>query len=280
MTAIAVVVVGAAILGLVANAFLHPVLDRFHKQFGVDKMKTDSWASGALGPSVTLLALFLAFVLADAASSFSEARSATRSEATVIERIYTTSGFLEEPYRQRLQRSTVCYARAVAGPEWKEMADGGMSDLPPVWTGTGPRGLRTTFSEMGGDHVLFRTLINADQARAAARRTRITQASPSIPQSLITFLIVVIAAVLLYHAVTSPPRSFLHALATVVSTATMLAALALTHTLDRPFSGAIEIGPTQMQTTAHDLTADFVSHFGVARVGCDRDGRPTKVSAS
>ena len=279
MTAIAVVVLGAAIVGLAANVFLHPRIERANARFGVDGSKTDSWAGSVLGPSVTLLALFLAFVIAGASGSFSEAKSAAQSESTVIERVYRTAGFLEEPYRRRLQRSALCYSRAVAGPEWKAMAVGGTSTVPLEWTGTGHNGMRRSFREMGADHVLFGKLTVADQARADARRTRLTQASPSIPDSLIVFLIVVIAAVLLYHAVTSPPRSVLHALATVFALATMLAALGLIHTLDRPFSGAIEIEPTEMRDTARTLSADFVGHYGSQRVRCDRNGRPTGARA-
>jgi hypothetical protein len=155
------------------------------------------------------------------------------------------------------------------------MADGGTSTVPLEWTGTGHNGMRRTFREMGADHVLFGKLTVADQARADSRRTRLTTASPSIPESLIVFLVAVIAAVVLYHAVTSPPRSVLHALATVFAVGTMLAALGLIHTLDRPFSGAIEIKPTQMRDVSRTLAADFVSHYGRQRVRCDRDGKPT-----
>ena len=171
--------------------------------------------------------------------------------------------------------SWVCYSRAVAGPEWKAKAVGATSTVPLEWTGVGHNGMRRSFREMGADHVLFGKLTVADQARADARRTRLTQASPSIPDSLIVFLIAVVAAVLLYHAVTSPPRSLLHALATVFALGTMLAALGLIHTLDRPFSGAIEIEPTEMRLTERTLSADFVGHYGSRRVRCDRDGNPT-----
>jgi hypothetical protein len=275
MTAIAAVVLGAAIVGLVANALLRPRMERQDAKHGIDSGKSNSWAFGVVGPSVTLLALFLAFVLADASSSFSDTKAAVQSETSVVERVYRTAGYLEEPYRRRLQRSALCYSRAVAGPEWRAMADGGTSTLPLEWTGTGHNGMRRSFRQMGADHVLFEKLTVADQERADARRTRLTEASPSIPAALIAFLIAVIAAVVLYHAVTSPPRSVLHAFATVFAVGTMLAALGVIYTLDRPFSGAIEIKPTPMRDTARDLTRDFVAHYGSIRVRCDRDGRPT-----
>ncbi len=280
MTAIAVVVLGAALVGLAANAFLHPRLQRANAKHDVQDAKSDSWAGSVLGPSLTLLALFLAFVLADATASFSGAKAAAQSESTVVERIYRTAGFLEEPYRRRLQRSALCYSRAVAGPEWRAMGDGSQSSIPVVWTGTGHNGMRRSFQEMGADHVLFGKLTVADQARADSRRARLTQATPTIPPSLIVFLVAVIAAVVLYHAVASPPRSVLHVLATVLALGTMVAALGIIHTLDRPFSGAIEVKPTDMQFTAQSLGADFVRHYGKQRVRCDRDGKPTGSRAS
>jgi hypothetical protein len=161
------------------------------------------------------------------------------------------------------------------------MVDGGQSSVPVEWTGTGHNGMRRSFREMGADHVLFGKLTVADQARADARRTRLTQTSPSIPESLIVFLVAVIAAVVLFHAVTSPPRSVLHILASVFAVATMLAALGVIHTLDRPFSGGgIHVEPTEMRYIAQTVGADFVGHYGKQRVRCDHDGKPIGSRAS
>jgi len=152
------------------------------------------------------------------------------------------------------------------------------SPVPDGWTGSGPRRMRRTFKALGPDNSLFSRLTSTDQRGAEARRARLGEASPSIPSSVLTFLVVVIAAVVLYHALTSPPRSGLHIAATAIAAGTMLAAVAVFLTLDRPFSGPIRIEPTQLQVTAGDITEDFVDAYGTARLRCDRNGNPTRTS--
>jgi len=281
MITIAAVIIGALVAAIFANNLLQPHLDRWHEKHGVDPGKAESWASGVLGPSVTLLALFLAFVIADVASTYSDAKKATRTEAAVIDDFAHTAAYLKDPYRRKLEGAALCYARAVAGPDWAAMRDGsgGSSTVPGVWTGLGPDGLRTTFHELGLSNALFFTLTEADQARADSRRTRLTVASPAVPKLLIAFMLAVIAAVLIYHAVTSPPRSFLHGFGTFVSVATLLGAMGLIYAFQRPFSGALEIKPTAFQATARTLTAGFVARYGEASVLCDANGNPVKAPA-
>jgi len=278
MLGIAAVILGAAVLGMVANRLLRPHLESYHNTHRVDMGKADSWASGVLGPSVTLLALFLAFVLAGASESYSQAKTAAQNEASVVDGFFETAGYLDDPSRQRLQRAALCYARSVAGPEWEAMRTGDASSVPAHWTGSGPDGMRREFRALGPGNSLFSTLTSADQRRDDARRSRLAESNPTISDAVLAFLLAVAAAVVLYHAVTSPPRSILHIVATVFAAATLLAGLAAIHTLDRPFSGATRIDPTQMRITADDIAEDYVERYGPARVGCDANGNPVRSS--
>ena len=311
MTAIAVVVLGAAIVGLAANVFLHPRLQRANAKYGVQDAKSDSWAGSVLGPSLTLLALFLAFVIADASGSFASAKSAAQSESTVIERVYRTAGFLEEPYRRRLQRSALCYSRAVAGPEWKAMADGGQSTIPVEWTGTGHNGMRRAFREMGADHVLFGKLTVADQARADARRTRLTQAARRSPtrsscsssrlsprSCCFTRSPLPRAACCTSSRRSSPSGRCLRRSASSTrsiarSRVPSRSSPRTCATPRRPSartswvttapsacaaSGRLAIEPTQMQITEEMIRGEFIERYGEDRLGCDKRGNPTKTS--
>ncbi len=282
MITIAVVIFGALAAAILANTYLQPHLDRALEDEKVDISKAESWAGSVLGPSVTLLALFLAFVITDVTTTYSQAKDATRTEATVIDRFAHTAGYLKDPQRRQLQVAAICYARAVAGPDWDAMkaGDGGSSDLPGVWTGLGPDGMRTVFHALGPSDSLFSTLTEADHERADARRARLTDASPSVPSSLIAFMLAVIAAVLIYHAVTSPPRGVIHALATFTSVFALLGAMGVIYTFEKPFTGALEITPAAIQTTERALSKDFVARYGAENVRCDADGRPIKAAAA
>ena len=277
MITIAVVIFGSLAAAIVANTYGQPYLDRWLERKGVDVSKAESWAASVLGPSVTLLALFLAFVIADVSSSYSQAKGATRTEAAVIEDFSQTAGYLKDPFRRQLQVAAICYARAVAGPDWDAMKDGngGMSTVPGEWTGLGPEGMRTVFHKLGPSDALFASLTDADRERADARRTRLTVATPAIPKILIAFLLAIIAAVLIYHAVTSPPKGVLHALGTATAVVALLGAMGLIYTFQRPFAGPLEISPASIQTTERALTKDFVSGYGAASVRCDARGHPT-----
>ena len=282
MITIAVVIFGALAAAILANTYLQPHLDRALADEKVDVSKAESWAGSVLGPSVTLLALFLAFVFTDVSTTYSEAKDATQTEAAVIDRLAQTARYLKDPQRRQLQVAAICYARAVAGPEWDVMKDGSgaSSDLPGVWTGLGPDGMRTIFHAIGPSDALFSTLTEADRQRADARRARLTVASPSLPPILIAFMLFVTAAVLIYHAVTSPPRGVLHAFATGTSVVALLGAMGIIYTFEKPFSGALEITPASLHTAERTRSKDFVARYGAEQVRCDADGRPVKAASS
>jgi len=278
MTLAVILIVGAAILGTVANAVWGPALKRHQERHGVSEFLTQTHTGNNYGPAATLLALLIAFVLAGATQSFSRAKTAVQTEASLVDNLFETAEYLKEPQRERLQHATVCYARAVAGPEWETMKTGGSSDVPRNWTGTRNNGIRSTLQALGPDDSLFSALSSADQKRGDARRTRLTEANPTIPGVLMAFMLGVMGTMIVFLAVASPRLSPFHIAATVISAATLLCAVALIRTLDRPFGGPIKIEPTQMQITAGDVTEDFTERYGKARIGCDASGNPTKPS--
>jgi hypothetical protein len=194
--------------------------------------------------------------------------------------LYKTADYVPEPERFRLQRATVCYARAIIGPDWDDMSDAKVtqSKVPPIWTGTEPTGIRYAFRQAGPESKLFETLLSTDQDRADRRRSRLTEAEPTIPTAVTTFMLFAIAITILFLALISPRRSVAHSSATVLAALTLVGALYLIHNLDRPFSGRLAIAPTQMQITHDAIFAEFKEHYGAARLGCDERGNPTKTS--
>ena len=277
MIVVAVVIFGAVIVGVVANRLLQPKIATYNKAHEIGPVSGQVPVAAIFGPVATLTVFFLGFALLTGAQSYSQAKLAIGVEAAVVDNIFETAAYLDEPFKRRLQRSAVCYSRAVAGPEWESM-DKGISDLSPVpsnWTGGKHNGIRKTFLDMGRDAPLFTTLLAADAKRGDSRRDRLAQATPKLPNVVFVFLLAGIAIGLCFLAVASPRSSPMHITALSVAAVVLFAAVFLIRSLDRPYTGALALQPTAMQTTADDVGEDFIDEYGKIRVRCDKDGNPT-----
>lgn len=281
MTVAIIAILGAAILGTLANFVWGPAIKRQQDKQGVSEFMAQTHTGNNYGPAATLLALLIAFVLGGAAQSYQQAKSSAQTEAASVDHIFESADYLEEPYKEHIQMAAVCYARAVIGPEWKTMAaDGSASDAPRNWTGSRNNGIRSTLAALGPEHPMFRVLQSADESRGDARGTRLGEAVPSIPNLMLAFMVGVMATMIVYLAVASPRGSPFHIAATVISALTLVCAIGLIHTLDRPFGGAIKIDPVQMQITEQADRDEFVETYGADRLLCDKNGTPTKAAAS
>lgn len=272
-----IVILGAGILGTLANFVWGPALKRQQDRQGVSEFLTQTVTGNNYGPAATLLALLTALVLAGAAQSYSRANTAVQTEASAVDNMFETAGYLKEPYRQRIQNAVVCYARAVVGPEWKTLHDTGEgSPVPSNWTGDRNNGIRSTLAAMTPENKLFSRMATADQRRGDARQARLAEANPSIPGLLMAFVVGVMATMIIFLAVSSPRLSPLHIAALVISSLTLLAAVGLIKTLDSPYRGLAAIEPTQMEFTQQDVGEDFAESYGAGRLTCDEQGNPTQ----
>jgi hypothetical protein len=282
MTVPVIVVVGSLIVGLLANLFVHERVIAVTNRKGLDPYYIHPTSANAFAPAATLLALFIAFVLFGASGSYSSAQTAVQTEAAVVDNFFETAEYLPDPQRQHLQRAAVCYARAVAGPEWASMAQGTgeLSPVPSNWTGTKHNGIRHTLLAVGPDSRLFTALTAADQKRGDARRNRLTQSRPKIAGLVSIFMLVGIAMMIIFFALVSPRRSVAHMSATAIAALTLVAALFLIHSLDRPFAGPLAIKSTEMRTTADQDGHDFIARYGASQLGCDANGNPVRSRSS
>lgn len=277
MIAAAVVIFGALAVGLIANRMLQPRITAYNKDHGIGAVSGQISIGSIFAPVATLTVFFLGFALLTGAQSYSQAKIAVGSEAAVVDNIFETAAYLQEPYKRRLQRAAVCYARAVAGPEWQSMGKGSIerSPVPSNWTGSGHNGIRKAFHDMGPGAPLFTNLLAADQKRGDARRDRLAQASPKIPGIVVAFLLIGIALGIGFLAMASPRTSPLHIAAVTLAAVVLFAAVFLIHSLDRPYSGPLALNPVAMQDSADDDAEDFIDEYGKSRVRCDQDGNPT-----
>ena len=175
--------------------------------------------------------------------------------------------------RQAMQASIVCYTRAVAGPEFEAMARGESSSVPSNYTGTGPYGLRNMFIELGPSHDLFDKLTSTDAERGDARRERLAQTRPSVPEVVSGFMLLLVGLTIIGLAFSIPRRANVPQIVTlVIVTVLTCASLLLIYALDRPFSGVLRIEPTEVQITAAQITEDYVENYPSSRLPCDDQG--------
>lgn len=274
MTLVSAVLLIALILGLVANQSLRPFF-----------MSDDEGSSIAdlLSPLAVLAALFIGLVLADVSTSYSSARESVAREAKLVDNLFETTEYLPNPTRGAMQASIVCYARAVAGPEWETMArgQGSLNRVPSNYTGTGPLGLRRMFIELGPSDPLWEKLTSADAERGDARRDRLAQARPSVPGIVSVFMLVLVGLTIAGLGFSIPRAHNLpHVIILIVVVVLTGASLLLIRSLDRPFGGVLAIKRTEMLTTAQQVTDDYNESYPGTPPPCDDEGRPTPTTGT
>ncbi|MGW4893199.1 bestrophin-like domain [Kitasatospora sp. NPDC004240] len=258
MILVIAVAVGALLAGLAANRYLRPRLLKEDDDTGMA-------VKDLVGPLLTLTVLLLAFVLASANGSYSKAEVASRGEARALDQLVEIAEYAPEAQRARLQASEVCYARAVRHQEWPAMADGTGSPAPSVWS----TDLRRAFRDLQGTPV-FGMLIAADNKRSDEREERLTQATASVPSTILWFLLATLAITVTALAVCLPRRDNRGQLITLaVITALLTATLCIIRDVDRPFGGVIDVEPAAIAEVERQATRDFLANHPTARLPCD-----------
>ncbi|NBE51956.1 bestrophin-like domain [Streptomyces boluensis] len=262
MTVTIVVIAASFAVGLLANRLLS------RRMLGDEAEPLT--VKDLTGPLQTLAVLVLAFVLVMAADSFGAAEEAARNEAAAVEQMFEVAEFVPEGVRERPQAVAVCYARSVIHQEWPTMKDGHHSPVPDEWAnqfGASLKPLRNTTE--------FPMLLAADDDRSKARRDRLSQSTPAIPDVMYWFMLVTLALTVIAVAFILPTRRAGAEIATLaVFTALLTASLLVIHDVDRPYRGVINVDSVSMSVTLDDIAKDFVATYGAGKVPCDEQGLP------
>ncbi len=270
MLGLALIVPLALVVGLLANVLLR-------RRF-IDDDTSGPSAASLVGSIDYLGVFFIAFVLAAAASSFSSARNTSAREANVVDNMYESTAYVSQPrIRVGMRSSLVCYARAVAGPEWDAMGRGSTetSPIPSTWTGAGPHGLRLKLQRLGIGDPAFGMLSGADQSRGDTRRDRLAAAKGNIPSAVFALMLVLVALAIVGYAFVIPrvkrgPQIAVLAIVALALTASLL----VIRDLNSPYAGILSVDPTAMNETARQISEDFSESYGKdRRLPCDDSGR-------
>lgn len=257
---IIVVAVLALLAGIAANHWLRPLL--------VDEDLSTMGVKDLVGPLLTLTVLLLSFTLVTASGSYNKGEVASRSEANALDHIVELADYAPRATQARIQADAVCYARAVRTQEWPAMGKGDSSRAPNAWS----TDLRHAFAQVEGKPT-FGMLDAADTQRSEQRQDRLAEATPSIPDPILWFLLITLAVTIIALGVCLPRRHNRGQIfALVAITALLTAALCLIRDVDDPFTGLTSVKPTALASVEHQAQRDYLADHSAAALPCDARG--------
>ncbi len=203
------------------------------------------------------------------------AHSAGSAEARAVEGLYTAAQSAPPPFAQRLHGAAVCYARAVAGPEWAAMSKGDRSGVPGNWTGMHPGAIRPTLVRMTPAAAGYASVKRADATLDERRGERLARAEVTIPGRYylglaLAYLFALSVAGYWYGRGRPDLVVSISALAHLGVGLVIVTFLLATA---NPFSGLLGIGPSAMEKTERRGTAEHMAAYGIAPP-CDAQGAP------
>jgi hypothetical protein len=268
---VALIVVGVVVVsclaGFATRRWLRTDSDTVADAEGLDA--GEMWT-----PVRILVALVLAFVLVQTFSSYQDAGDAATKEASAVSAEATSAGLLPSAAAAELVGALRCYARAVAGPGWSELAATRHSSPVSDQASAEVEAALGRAQEASADSVLLSEIYSADHERVEARRVRLAEAEPSVPGVVTALLVLCVGvtiggtAALAHRRMRPGLRYLLIAVTALVFTATLL----VIFDLDQPFGGLATIRPTEMRTVEQQLGATPLG----ANPPCNAQGAPAR----
>jgi hypothetical protein len=213
---------------------------------------------GVYGAVQGSLGILVAFVIFLAFQSYQAARSAAQDEATAVLQLFRTAELFPRPYSAQEEQHLVCYARAVAGPEWRAMKEERGSPLVDAAVArTDATFAAAQRSGRVSGPVASTWLSNADD-RAKSRQRRRAEAAPFVPPVLWIMLIggAVVAFSFLLGFADRSERALGQALIAAAPAVILASGLVLIYFFDHPYedvSGSIQ--PVAIERALDRMTA-------------------------
>lgn len=262
-----------AVLGIVLAAVAVGVglMYAVRRLAGPDYFFEDTTRGSAIfGVVGTAFAVLLAFVMFVGFQSYNNAKSASVDEAAAVSAMFRTAEYFPQEDRDVVAGSLICYSRAVVAA-WPKLGDGQSSPLVEDWRVHLEAELRGLPLDTEIQSAGYSQLLTERDARAEARRHRITESEPvvSAPVWLILGLggLATVAFVLLF---TDRREAFAVQACMMGAVAAMVAAsLTLVWFLDHPYGDATgSIQPDEMQRSLTQMEDERAS----AVPPCDATG--------
>lgn len=227
-------------------------------------------------PMYPFIAVWAGLTITISTGIHDAARDSGAAEARAVERFYAAARSAPPPFEQRLHGAAVCYARAVAGPEWAAMAAGERASASSDWTGTHPGGIRRTLANMTPAAAGFARVQRSDAVRSQRREERLARVDPDFGWGLpLAWLFVVYGLIVFIGGIAfARGRLDLAQPISVLAFSVVAQGVVILMVIDiNPYSGLFGIGPSAMEATEQRGTAAHQAAYRVAPP-CDGDGRP------
>jgi hypothetical protein len=223
-------------------------------------------------PVRTLAALLLAFVLFSVYQSYKSAKEKAATEAGSVLAMAREAVLLPPSARDDVIGALRCYARAVAGPDWRAQAsDGHLSPITDTASDAITISVRNATANPD-NRYLVSSILSDDSERIKARIERTEEGRPSVPFEVWLLLLAAVMMMIGGESALGHPRMrrgvqvFLLIGTTIVFGATLL----VIYDLDHPYSGPINVSPAAMRTVEGRMAA---LPGGDSPAPCTEDGR-------
>ena len=234
-------------------------------------------ASGVFGVLATGFSVLLAFIIVLGFQAFDDARSGAEDEAILVVQQVETAQFMREPARSLLSGQLVCYARTVAGPEWRALEAGALGAEINPWAGRMFQTLKQVEPQSGAEQSAYDTWVSQTQQRELARNARIHGAPGLIPAPMwvVLYLLAAILFTYMLFFADSGERAVTQVLLMASVTVVVVSSLLLLNFFNNPFgTGVGTLKPTAMERAVHLVESEMGQVGITVSPPCDGDGRP------
>lgn len=208
-------------------------------------------------PVRTLATLLLAFVLVAVFQSYQLANDKAAEEAGAVLSMAEEAVLLTPDARRDVLGQMTCYARSVAGPDWRSQAEG-LGPSPATDAAADNVALALQRALAAGDNeVAISSILSSNSLRIQTRIQRINEARPSVPGLVWGVLIATVAASIGGLAAFGHPgvRRRIQLAVLAGTTVVFVFTLVVVQDLDRPYDGPVRIEPTGMLDVARRIAA-------------------------
>ncbi|MFB9903612.1 bestrophin-like domain [Allokutzneria oryzae] len=198
-------------------------------------------------------AILVAFVVVAVWEDLGAARANTYVEANALPGLYHASTAFSDKDKAAFQEIAVSYARAVIVDEWPLLAEGKGSPKVEEVAKRMRRAIVQVDVEEPRQEALYSAMIERVNTIGSARRDRLNEAVPSIPQFFWVGLIVGGTLLIGFALFFGTERFLPHALMVGVLAMLVSASLLFTHLMDHPFSGAAAVTPDAFRVALQQM---------------------------
>jgi hypothetical protein len=234
-------------------------------------------AAGVFGVLATGFSVLIGFVVFLAFASYDGARTGAESEARIVAQQVETAQFFPPDSASTLSGELVCYARSVAGVQWKKMENGTIGEDLNPWAVRLFETLQTVDPQSASQQAAYSKWLDERSAREEARSDRIHGAVGVIPLPLwivLFFISLVIIGYMLFFA-DSGERAVVQGFMMGCVVATVVSLLCLLQFLNNPYHPGIGgLRPVAMERALNIIDQELRVADRNIQPPCDAAGNP------